>query len=172
MEKALQNNFIAKKHIPNITFTKGLGWGLIGGLAATLIMDLILMGSLSAIGLPPFTCFSTIGSTATHFFSILGIEMANEIFLGVAAHYLIGPTVGAIFGAVLAWIAMRRADLLKKSVILAILYVEILSQPLLVATPILLKMTTSDTVEWFGISFVMHLVYGIVLGVIVKFGLR
>jgi hypothetical protein len=67
---------------------------------------------------------------------------------------------------------MLRANLLKKSVILSVLYVEILSQPLLAATPILLKMTTSDTVEWFGISFVMHLVYGVVLGVIVKFGLQ
>lgn len=172
MEKTLQSNLIARKHISHITLAKGIGWGLIGGMAATLIMDLILMGSLSAAGLPAFTCFSTIGSTAARLFSILGIEIADEILVGVAAHYLIGPAVGVIFGAVLARIAMLRPDLLKKSVILSVLYVEILSQPLLAATPILLKMTTPETLQWFGISFVMHLVYGVVLGVIVKFGLR
>jgi acetylornithine deacetylase/succinyl-diaminopimelate desuccinylase-like protein len=33
--------------------------------------------------------------------------------------------------------------------------------------PRLLKMTAPETLQWFGVSFVMHAVYGIVLGVVV-----
>jgi NhaP-type Na+/H+ or K+/H+ antiporter len=56
--------------------------------------------------------------------------------------------------------------------IAAILYVEILSQPILVTTPILLKMGTSATLQWYGGAFIMHLIMSIVLGVVVGYGLR
>ena len=110
---------------------EGLGWGLIGGLAGTMVMDLVLMGALSAVGLPALTCFSIVGNTVARFFSMLGIEMAGGIPTGVATHYLIGPLVGVIFGAVVARVDALRVNTLKKSIILAILYVEILSQPIL-----------------------------------------
>jgi hypothetical protein len=172
MEKTHQGHSPARGHNTRVNLAGGIKWGLIGGLAGTLVMDLLLMGTLSTIGLPAFTCFSIIGDTIAHLLSISGGETANVIPLGVTAHYLIGPAVGAIFGAALARIAAHRVDMPKKSIILAILYVEILSQPILAATPIVLKMTASSTLQWFGISFVMHLVYGAILGAIVRYGSR
>ena len=166
METTLQ------RHISHAALVRGIGWGLIGGLAGTMVMDLLLMGLLSAAGLPALTCFAIVGNTAARFFSILGIQTAGGVPLGVAAHYLIGPLVGAIFGAVVAQIDVFRVSALKKGVILAVLYVEILSQPILATTPILLKMTAPETLQWFGGSFVMHLIFGVVLGVIVSYGLR
>jgi hypothetical protein len=80
--------------------------------------------------------------------------------------------IGAIFGAIVAQIPALRAGTLKKSVILAVLYVEILSQPLLATTPILLKMTAAETLQWYLGSTPMHLVVGVALGVIVYRGLR
>ncbi len=172
MEITLQGNPRARVQTTHVTLARGMGWGLRGGLAGTMVMDLILMGALSAAGLPALTCFSIVGSTAARFFSILGIEMAGGVLLGAAAHYLVGPVVGAIFGAAVAQVAALRVDTLKKGIVLAILYVEILSQPILATTPILLKMTTPETLQWFSVSFVMHLVYGIILGVVVRYGLR
>lgn len=55
---------------------------------------------------------------------------------------------------------------------LDILYVEIVSQPLLAAAALILQMTRAETAQWFGISFVMHLVYGLVLGLAVRYRLR
>lgn len=172
MEKTLQGNSGARGQITHLTFPRGMGWGLIGGLIGTIVMDLVLMGALSAAGLPALTCFSIVGSTMARFFSIFDIEMGGEVQLGVATHYLIGPIVGAIFGAVVTRVDALRVDTRKKGIILAVLYVEILSQPILALTPILLKMTTTDTLQWFGGSFVMHLMWGVVLGVIVSHGLR
>jgi hypothetical protein len=45
-----------------------------------------------------------------------------------------------------------------------------MSLPLLAAGTLALKMSVADTVLWFGISFVMHLVYGLVLGVVTSYG--
>jgi hypothetical protein len=172
METTLQGNPRARGHRTHVTLVRGMGWGLMGGLAGTMVMDLILMGALSAAGLPALTCFSIVGNTVARFFSILGMEMVGGVPLGAAAHYLIGPLVGAIFGAAVAQVTALRADTLKKGVVLAILYVEILSQPILATTPILLKMTAHETLQWFSVSFVMHFMLAVVLGVIVSYGLR
>jgi hypothetical protein len=172
METTLQRNTWTREHNTQATLAKGLKYGLIGGIAGTLVMDLVLMGALSAVGMPALTCFSIVGDTAAHFFSNLGIYLAGGVPSGIAAHYLVGPLFGIIFGIALSKVNALHVDSLKKGVLLAVLYVEIMSQPILAATPILLKMTATDTLRWFGASFVMHFLYGVVLGAIVSYGLR
>jgi hypothetical protein len=70
----MEKTFVGTSHvtgrITSISFSRGLGWGLIGGLAGTMIMDVILMGALSAVGLPTLTCFLIVGNTVARFFSM------------------------------------------------------------------------------------------------------
>ena len=171
MAITLQANPRARGQMAHGALAGGMGWGVIGGLAGTMVMDLVLMGALSVTGLPALTCFSIVGDTVARFFSLLDIEMAGGVPLGAAAHYLIGPLVGAIFGAAVTQIDALRVDTLKKGVILAVLYVEILGQPILATAPILLKMTAHEMLQWYGVSFVMHFILAVVLGVIVCYGL-
>lgn len=168
----LQDASLARGQITPVTFNRGMGWGLIGGSVGTLIMDLVLMEVLSAVGLPALSCFSIVGDTVARFFSIFGIEMTGGITVGVATHYIVGPIIGVIFGVAVVRAGALRAGSKKKIVAIAVLYVEILSQPILAMTPFLLKMTASDTFQWFSGSFVMHLIWGIVLGVIISHGLQ
>jgi hypothetical protein len=172
MNKTVSGNWRASERIPHIPLASGMGWGVIGGLAGTLVMDLVLMGGLSAVGLPIFTCFSIVGNTVAQLFSVLGIDLTGGIPLGVAAHYLIGPLIGAIFGVAVTRFDALRLNNLKKGIVLAVLYVEIVSQPILATTPILLKMTGPETWQWFGISFLMHMIWGVVLGVVVSHRLQ
>jgi len=153
------------------TLTRGIGWGLIGGFAGTLVMDLLLMGIFWMLGKPALTCFSIVGDTLGRFLLLLGTETAGSIPLGVATHYVVGPTVGAIYGVVVTQFKALRVSTQKRCIMLAVLYVELLSQPLLAMTPILLKMTKLETLEWFGGSFVMHFILGIVLGLVMSYGL-
>jgi hypothetical protein len=169
MERTFQGN---AQIITPIRFSRGLGWGLIGGLAGTITMDVVLMGALSVMGSPALTCFSIVGDTVARFFSIQDLDMARAIQLGVLTHYLIGPLVGVIFGTLVARVEALQVNTLKRSIILAIIYVEILSQPLLAMTPILLKMTAPQILQWYGGSSVMHLIAGVVLGAVVGRGLR
>ena len=172
MEKTFEDASYVAGRITSISFSMGLGWGLIGGLAGTVIMDLILMGALSAVGLPALTCFSIVGNTVARFFSIQSMEMARAIQMGIATHYLVGPVIGAIFGTAVARVEALRVNTLKKSILLAILYVEILSQPFVAMPPILLKMTVPAILQWYGGAFIMHLIVAVVLGAVVGRGLR
>jgi hypothetical protein len=171
MDRTLQELSIAEGHAKRAPLASGMGWGLLGGLAGTMVMDVILMGVLSAVGLPALICFSIVGDTVSSFLLKFGLQMAGGVPTGVAAHYLIGPLFGVIFGAAVAMFPAFREGSLKRSVIAAFFYVEILSQPILVMTPILLKMTANETLQWFGGAFVMHAILAVVLGVIVGYGL-
>ena len=172
MERTLQGNARITGRINHISFSRGMGWGAIGGLAGTLTMDLVLMGALSAFGSPALTCFSIVGSTVARFFSMQSVEATRAIQMGVATHYVVGPVIGAIYGMAVARIKALRVHTLKKSLLAAILYVEVLSQPLLATTPILLKMAAPATLQWYGGSFLMHMIAGAVLGAVVGRGLR
>lgn len=171
-----QEASLARPQITPVSFSRGMRWGLIGGSVGTLVMDLILMGALVAVGLPALSCFSIVGDTVARFFSLFGIEMAVGIAAGVTAgiatHYIVGPIIGVIFGAAVVRAGALRAGSKMKIVAMAVLYVEIVSQPILAMAPFLLKMTAAETLQWFGGSFVMHFIWGIVLGVIVSHGLQ
>jgi hypothetical protein len=172
MAKTHQGFAMGEGHALRAPLAGGLGWGFLGGLAGTLVMDILLMGALTAVRQPVFLCFSIVGDTASRFFSMVGLPMAGGVPTGAVAHYVIGPLVGILFGAAVASLPVLRESTLKRSVVTAVVYVEILSQPLLATTPILLKMTPAVTLLWYAGSFVMHLIFGIVLGAVMGYGLR
>ena len=171
MGKNLQGNWLAKGRNTSVTLTRGMQWGLIGGLAGTIAMDLVLKGGLSALGLPTDTCFLSIGSTVAQFFSLLGIKLSGGVLLGVATFHLLGPVLSAIYGLAVSQARALQQATLKMNVIYAVLYAEVLSQLILTTMPILLKMSGSETVLWFAGSFVLHLTWGIVLGFVMHYGL-
>jgi hypothetical protein len=147
-----------------------IGWGLIGGLTGTMVMDGLLMVAFEAFKLPALSCFSIVGNTVSQLFSMLGLQVAGGIPTGVIAHYLIGPLFGVLFGVIVVMFPALRLISLKKTLLLAILFVEIFSQPILVATPIALKMTNIEISQWYGGSFIMHLLMAAVLGTVMWYG--
>jgi hypothetical protein len=170
MQAKLLDHSWMKTAVPPISLGKGIGWGIIGGLAATIVMDLVLISAFAVAGMPPFTCFSIVGDTLVSLFSFQGV--VNSAPLGASAHYLIGPVLGAVFGAAVRSRPALHAGSWKKTVLLAALYTEIVSQPLLALTPIFLRMTMSETLEWYCGAMVMHLIWGCVLGAVLSQGLR
>lgn len=172
MQKTLHINSEINNHGTSVSLLRGIRWGFIGGLVSTLIMDLVLMGVLSAIGISTFSCFSIIGETMSSIFALSGIEITGGILSGIVAHYVIGPVVGIIFGSMMVKFNEHRVRSLRKNILIAFVFVQILSQPLLASSAILLEMTTTLTVLWFTVSFMMHSILAIILGEVVVRGLR
>jgi hypothetical protein len=172
MKKILEGTSHVTAHSASDSFIKRLGWGFLGGLAGTLVMDILLMGALLALGQPAVMCFSIVGDTVARFLTLFGAQIAGGVPTGVVTHYVVGPLFGILFGTVVMMFPALREVTLKKVTFAAFVYVELLSQPILATTPILLKMKTPATLQWYGGSFVMHLILSIVLGVIVGYGLR
>ena len=128
--------------------TRGVSLGLIGGLLGTVVMDLFGAGLFVALGSPATLSFAVIGDAAAGFFAMLGISLAGGVPLGALLHYLIGLGLGGIFGAAVSQLAPLRALSTWKGVGLGVLYVEVMSQPLLVAAALILHETISSA--WNG----------------------
>ena len=171
MTRTHQGYSLVEGHIKCAPLARGAAWGFIGGLSGTLVMDILLMGALIALKQPALLCFSIVGETVSRFLALFGMQIASGFPTGMVTHYLIGPLVGTVFGTVVAVFPILRERTPKKITIAAFMYVETLSLPLLMTTPILLKMEAPATLQWFGGSFVMHLILSIVLGVIEGYGL-
>ncbi len=148
-------------------FVKAIVVGLLGGLVATVVLDVIVVGLFPLIGMPVGSSFSVIGDTAARFFAMLGIDMAGGVPLGLLVHYLTGLSLGGLFGAARSWRGPGR-DSKKNGVGAGILYTEFISIPILATAPILLQMSASAAAQWFGVVFVMHGVYGSVLAFVVS----
>jgi hypothetical protein len=172
MDRTLPGFSLAEGLDKRAPLARGITWGFLGGLAGTLGMDLLLMGALLALRQPAWMCFSIVGDTLSRFLALSGTQISGGVPTGVVAHYLIGPGVGILFGAAVTKFPALRQATLKKSLIAAVIYVEILSQPILATTPILLKMTVPATLQWYAGSFVMHLILAVILGTVVGYGLR
>ena len=156
----------------NATRGRGLVVGSLGGLVATLVMDLILAGIFSVLHIPADLTFSFIGDTAAGFFSIVGIPWAGGTFLGVLVQYFIGLVLGGIFGVAAFQVDTLRVNMMHKGIFLGALCMEIACQPIIATAPLIRVMTISETVQWFGYASFMHLIYGAVLGLAVSYGLR
>ena len=152
--------------------SKGLVLGLIAGLVATIVIDLVMMGYLLVMGQPAEAGFVVIGDTTAGLFSLLGMDVAGGVLPGVVWHYVIGLALGVIFGAIVTRFDALRLNSMKKGVGLGILYAEVISVPILVLPPLILKWTASAAAGVFGFYVVMHAIWGTLLGLAVSYGLR
>lgn len=150
---------------------RGMIVGMVGGLAGTISMYLFGAGIFALLGWPANTSFSIIGDSAAAFLSKLGYTLTGGVPLGMWMYYLIGLTLGVMLGVAVVSLKSLQIASLKQRLGLSVLYVEVMSLPLLSAGTFALKMRVADGILWFGISFVMHLVYGLVLGVVTSYGL-
>ena len=155
-----------------VPLIRAIAWGLIGGFVATVGMDIVLIVMSLLVGMPPVASLSTVGDTAAGFFSLLRIQMSGGVLLGAQVHYLLGLVLGAIFSVAVTQIEALRLTTIKKGVLLGILYIEVVSQFILAITPLVLPLTASETLQWFGVSAFMHLIWGAILGAVVSYGLR
>ncbi len=145
--------------------------GLVTGLAATLVVDAILISVLRLSGQPAEQGFVVIGDTAAGFLTRLRINLAGGAPLGLAIHFSTGAALGVLFAGVVSRVrALRMASWLKMAA-LGVVYTELISIPLLIWPPIILKMPQSEVIQWFTLTASLHAVFGLVLGLTVRYGL-
>ncbi len=148
------------------TFAIGMIVGIAGGLVGTAAMYLFGACIFIILGWSANTSFLIIGNSAAAFLAGLGIHWAGGVALGARLFFLIGLAMGAILGAAVIRVKPLRLASPRTKIGIAVVYVEMLSLPLLAAGCLALKMDLVSALLWFSISFVMHLVYGLVLGAI------
>ena len=148
------------------TLASEITWGMAAGLLGTVVMDLVIIGFFAASGMPLGLVYSFIGDVAQQCFLRIGVTVPGGVILGAVAHFGLGLALGAVFGVAVSRIPRLRLGSVVKGALLGVLYIEIVSQPLLVLAPLIMTMTTSDVLRWYALSTSMHVIYGIVLGVV------
>jgi hypothetical protein len=147
-------------------FTRTVLFGMAAGIIATIVMDAFVAVAMVFLGNPVTFMFSFIGDVAATFFSGLNISIPGGVPLGFLIHYLLGLGLGGLFCAILSRTTRLKTEQISKSILLGIVYIEIFSQPFLVTAPLVMKMSGSDTLQWYALSTMMHAFYGTVLGVL------
>ncbi|MFZ1284303.1 MAG: hypothetical protein WAQ75_09330 [Propionicimonas sp.] len=147
--------------------TREITWGGAAGLLGTAVMDLVIVGFFAAVGMPPGLVYSFIGDVAQQFFLRIGVAVSGGVLLGTLVHFLLGLVLGAAFGLAVSRVRRLRLSSVLKGALLGVVYIEIVSQPILASAPLLVTMSTAEVLRWYVLSTCMHVIYGIVLGVVV-----
>lgn len=126
--------------------------GLIGSLAGTIAMDLVMVVESLIIGEP-----------VDGFLALLGSLVGGGALVGMVAHLLMGSCLGLIFGAMTAQIRYLHIDSVRKGLWLGVL-AGLVTIPL-GCIPVAL-VAGIPIIEMVSFSFLPHLVWGAVLGLI------
>ena len=117
MKKTLEDTRNMTNRISHGDFWGGVRWGFLGGLAGTLIMDILLMVAFLALRQPIVLCFSIVGDTVARFLEMFGAKIAGGVPTGMVTHYLIGPLFGILFGGAVTKLSALQGGSLRKIVV-------------------------------------------------------
>lgn len=150
----------------NRSLSRGVIAGLLGGLAGDVAMQLVAAGLFALLGWPLDTSFRIIGDSALAFVSASAVPPAGHMLVGVLANVLVGIGLGALLGAlVVVWKRLALTSL-ARSLLISFVHVEVMSVPLLAAGCLSLGLSVTSAATWCGLSCLLHLVYGVVLGAV------
>lgn len=136
---------------------RGVGFGIIGGLVGTILMDVVMV-----------LTFLLAGEPADAFFSMVGEKLGYGPLAGVVVHNLVGITGGIVFSLMVLNVGALRIDSSQKGVMLGI-----------AAGALTIPLGCIPLALWLGqpivgvvaFSILPHLVWGVVLGFTVGYGL-
>jgi hypothetical protein len=131
--------------------------GLIGSLAGTLAMDVVMVVESLIIGEP-----------VDGFVALIGSVVGGGALVGVVLHLLMGSLLGLLFGIAIWQVRLLTIDSVRKGVWLGLL-AGLVTIPL-GCVPVAI-VTDVPIVEMVSFSFVPHLVWGAVLGLVAGFGM-
>jgi hypothetical protein len=136
---------------------KGVGFGIIGGLVGTVLMDIVMV-----------LTFLIAGQPADAFFSMVGEKLGSGALAGIMVHNFVGLTGGIIFSLLVLNIKALRIDSRRKGMFFGI-GAGALTIPL-GCIPLAIWLN-QPMLEVIAFSILPHLVWGTTLGWTVGYGL-
>jgi len=140
------------------TGSRAIKFGLIGSLAGTMAMDLVMVAESLIIGEP-----------VDGFVALIGSVVGGGVLVGVVAHLLMGSLLGLLFGTAIYKVRFLNIESMRKGVWLGVL-AGLVTIPL-GCVPVAI-VTGVPIIEMVSFSFVPHLVWGAVLGVVAGYAMH
>jgi len=139
------------------SFLRGIGFGIIGGLLGTFLMDIVMM-----------LTFLIAGKPADTFFAMVGEKLGYGPLVGILVHNLVGLTGGIVFSLLVLNIKLLRIDSRRKGLVLGIAAGAVTIPLGCIPLAIWLGQPILDVIAF---SILPHLVWGTTLGWTVGYGL-
>jgi hypothetical protein len=136
---------------------KGVGFGIIGGLGGTVLMDIVMV-----------LTFLIAGQPADAFFSMVGEKLGDGALIGILVHNLVGLTGGLVFSLLVLNIKALRIDSRRKGLMLGIAAGAFTIPLGCIPLAIWLEQPILGVIAF---SMLPHLVWGTILGWTVGYGL-
>ncbi len=140
------------------TGPKAIKFGLIGSLAGTIAMDLVMVVESLIIGEP-----------VDGFVALIGSVVGGGTLVGVMAHLLMGSLLGLLFGAAIYKVPFLNVESVRKGMWLGVL-AGVVTIPL-GCVPFAI-VTHVPIIEMVSFSSIPHLAWGAVLGVIAGYAMH
>ena len=139
-------------------FIKTIKYGLLGGLAGTIMMDIVMFVESWLMNQP-----------ITMNYAVIGAAVGKGILHGLIIHFLIGPFLGLLFSATISLFDFIRIKSIKRTILLGF-WAGIITIPLgCVPAALLAGVPVLDLV---GFSLLPHIVWGLTLGIVIGYGLK
>jgi hypothetical protein len=143
--------------MPNRSFLRGVGFGIVGGLVGTFLMDVVMV-----------LTFLIAGQPADAFFSMVGEKLGDGALVGIMVHNLVGLTGGIVFALLVLNVKALRIDSRRKGLVLGIAAGAITIPLGCIPLAIWLDQPILEVIAF---SLLPHLVWGTVLGWTMTYGL-
>ena len=145
------------KVLVNKSFLRGIGFGIVGGVVGTVLMDIVMM-----------LTFIIAGQPADTFFSMVGEKLGDGPLVGILVHNLVGLTGGIVFSLLVLYVKALRIDSRRKGLMIGFA-AGVVTIPLgCIPLAIWLDQPILAVIAF---SILPHLVWGTTLGWIVAYGL-
>jgi hypothetical protein len=141
----------------NESLLRGVGFGIIGGLVGTILMDMVMM-----------LTFFFAGQPMDAFFSMVGEKLGYGNLAGVVVHNLVGMTGGIVFSLMVLNIVVLRIDSRRKGLLLGIAAGAVTIPLGCVPLALWLNHPIGEVIAF---SILPHLVWGTIVGWVVGIGL-
>jgi hypothetical protein len=149
------------------SITRGIRYGIVGGLVATIITDLVSLIIFLVLGksLPDF--YTLFGKS---FLTLFHLQADYPLWQGLTLHYSIGILTGLVVGILTQQISLINFSTYRRNIFISVIITQIEGLSLFYLMSLILNMPQSEMLLIYGMGIFLHTVWGTCLGSILCFG--
>jgi hypothetical protein len=151
------------------SITRGIRYGIFGGLVATIVTDLVSLIMFLILGesLPDF--YTLFGKS---FLTLFHLQADYPLWQGLTLHYSIGILTGLMVSILTQRISLLKFNTYRKSILIAVIITQVEGLTLFYLMSVVLNMPQSEMLLIYGTGIFLHTVWGASLGSILCLGQR
>jgi hypothetical protein len=151
------------------TIARGIRYGIIGGLAATIVTDLVSLIIFLILGesLPDF--YTLFGRS---FLTLFHLQADYPLWQGLTLHYSIGILTGLVVGILNRRISLINFSTYRRSILISVMITQIEGLTLFYLMSLITNMPQLEMRLIYGTGIFLHTIWGTCLGSILGFGQR